>query len=85
VPFLFQSSERSKDGKTRVMLFTGKSAAFDGVKKVRAKDIRDGPAKTILCVQAGPDKAVPWTKPEDLPFDPENPLAAACSPRKGAV
>jgi hypothetical protein len=27
-------------------------------------------------VQAGPDKAVPWTKPEDLPFDPENPLAA---------
>ena len=27
-------------------------------------------------MEAGPDKAVPWTKPEDLPFDPENPLAA---------
>ena len=27
-------------------------------------------------MEAGPDKAVPWTKPEDLPFDPEKPLAA---------
>jgi len=76
VPFLFRSSDSPKDGKTRVMLFTGKGAAFDRGKKVCAKDIHDGPAKTILCVQAGPDKAVPWTKPEDLPFDPENPLAA---------
>ena len=76
VPFYYQSSDRPNDGKTRVMLFTGKGAAFDGGKKVRTTDIRDGIAKTILCVQAGPDKAVPWTKPEDLPFDPENPLAA---------
>jgi hypothetical protein len=29
-----------------------------------------------MFVQAGPDKAVPWTKPEDLPFDPEDPMAA---------
>ena len=27
-----------------------------------------------MCVQAGADKAVPWTKPEDLPFDPSEPL-----------
>ena len=33
-------------------------------------------SNTILCVEAGADKAVPWTKPEDLPFDPEKPLAA---------
>ena len=32
--------------------------------------------KTILVVEAGREKAVPWTKPEDLPFDPANPLAA---------
>ena len=58
------------------MLFTGKGAAFDGGKKIRMTDIRDGTSDTILCVEAGPDKAVPWTKPEDLPFDPEKPLAA---------
>ena len=76
VPRVFQSPDGPSDGKTRVMLFTGKGAAFDGGKKVQMADIRDGLSNTILCVEAGPDKAVPWTKPEDLPFDPANPLAA---------
>lgn len=76
MPSIFQSTDSPSEGKTRVMLFTGKGAAFDGGKKVRAADIRDGMSYTILCVEAGPDKAVPWTKPEDLPFDPERPLAA---------
>jgi hypothetical protein len=31
---------------------------------------------TIMFAEAGPEKAVPWTKPEDLPFDPEKPSAA---------
>ena len=76
VPAVFQSPDGPSDGKTRVMLFTGKGAAFDGGKKFGIADIRDGTSNTILCVEAGADKAVPWTKPEDLPFDPESPLAA---------
>ncbi|MGO9114577.1 MAG: DUF1559 domain-containing protein [Thermoguttaceae bacterium] len=76
MPSVFQSPDSPSDGKTRVMLFTGKGAAFNGGKKFGPPDIRDGMSKTILCVEAGPDKAVPWTKPEDLPFDPANPLAA---------
>lgn len=76
MPSVFQSTDSPNDGKTRIMLFTGKGAAFDGSKRVRAADIRDGRSNTILFVEAGPDKAVPWTKPEDLPFDPNNPLAA---------
>jgi hypothetical protein len=76
MPVVFQSPDGPSDGKTRVVLFTGKGAAFDGGKKVRPADIRDGMSNTILCVEAGADKAVPWTKPEDLPFDPANPLAA---------
>jgi hypothetical protein len=76
MPSVFQYMDSPNDGKTRVMLFTGKGAAFDGAKKIGMMDIRDGASKTILCVEAGADKAVPWTKPEDLPFDPENPLAS---------
>ena len=76
MPAVYQSPDSPSDGKTRVMLFTGKGAAFDGGKKIRPADIHDGASCTILCVEAGPDKAVPWTKPEDLPFDPEKPLAA---------
>jgi hypothetical protein len=37
-------------------------------------DMRDGTACTILLVRAGRDKAVPWTKPVDLPFDETAPL-----------
>ena len=83
MPLVYQSPGIPSDGKTRVMLFTGKGAAFDGGKLVRAADIRDGTSNTILCVEAGPDKAVPWTKPEDLPFEPQNPLATlgAVSPQ----
>jgi hypothetical protein len=33
-------------------------------------------SNTIFCVEAGPDKAVEWTRPADLPFNPDNPLAA---------
>jgi prepilin-type processing-associated H-X9-DG protein len=76
LPAVFQSPDSPGEGKTRVMLFTGKGAAFDGGKKIRMADIHDGTSGTILCVEAGPDKAVPWTKPEDLPFNPEKPLAA---------
>jgi hypothetical protein len=34
--------------------------------------IRDGTANTILVVEA--KRSVPWTKPEDLPYDPEKPV-----------
>ncbi|MGD0898697.1 MAG: DUF1559 domain-containing protein [Thermoguttaceae bacterium] len=75
MPRVFQA-EGVEPGKTCVMVFTGKGAAFDGGKKVKMADIRSGASHTILCVEAGKDKAVFWTKPEDIPFDPANPLAA---------
>ena len=36
----------------------------------------DDPSETIMVVEAGPDKAVPWTKPEDIAFDSRDPMAA---------
>ncbi len=38
--------------------------------------ILDGLQDTILVVEAGPNVAVPWTRPEDLMFDPNDPTAA---------
>jgi hypothetical protein len=35
-------------------------------------DISDGTSNTIMIAEA--KNAVPWTKPEDLPFDPDGPL-----------
>ena len=35
-------------------------------------DIADGPSITILAVEAKRD--IPWTKPGDIPFDPNGPV-----------
>jgi RNA polymerase sigma factor (sigma-70 family) len=52
--------------------FAGKGTVFEPGEKIRFVDIPDGMSNTIMIVEAG--DPVPWTKPEDLPFDSEKPL-----------
>jgi hypothetical protein len=61
---------------TRIVGFSGEDALFGKTRGMSIAAIRDGTSNTILVVEAGPDKAVPWTKPVDLPFDPVDPGAA---------
>jgi prepilin-type processing-associated H-X9-DG protein len=64
---------------TFYQVFVGPGAAFEGLKPMRfPEDFPDGVSKTILVVEAG--EAVPWTKPEDLPYAPGEPL-----PRLGGL
>jgi hypothetical protein len=54
-------------------VFVGKGTAFDGSAGLRLKaDFPNGTNNTILIVEAG--KPVPWTKPEELIYDPQGPL-----------
>jgi hypothetical protein len=54
-------------------VFVGRGAAFEGREGLRLpKDFPDGPGNTLLVVDAGP--LVPWSKPEDLEYDPTGPL-----------
>jgi sugar lactone lactonase YvrE len=62
--------------KTTLMMVVGEGTAYEGKKGHTFSSFRDGLSKTIMVVRAGDDKAVPWTKPADLPFDPDNPVAA---------
>jgi hypothetical protein len=48
---------------------------FETGQEIAVRDVVDGLSKTVLVVEAAPEHAVPWTKPEDIDFDPNNPKA----------
>jgi len=73
MPKIYGPSDAKSDGSTFYQAFVGKGAAFDdGMKKINKADFTDGTSNTLLVAEA--DNAVPWTKPEDLPYDPDKPL-----------
>ena len=63
---------QTKSGETVYQVFVGKGAAFDKTRGHRIQTFVDGASNTILIVEAA--KAVPWTKPDDVPFDPSKPI-----------
>jgi hypothetical protein len=67
-----QDENTSKDHTTRYQGFVGKGAFFEGKKGLRFADFTDGTSNTLMIVEAS--KAVPWSKPEDIAYDPAKPL-----------
>jgi RNA polymerase sigma factor (sigma-70 family) len=57
---------------TYYQVFTGKTTVFEDPEGCKFADITDGLSNTLLIVEAA--DAVPWTKPEDLPYDSNGPL-----------
>jgi uncharacterized protein (TIGR03067 family) len=57
---------------TYFQVFVGKDTVFEEGKDIQFQDITDGTSSTILIIEAG--KAIPWTKPEDLPYSPDKPI-----------
>jgi hypothetical protein len=67
-------SKKTRPGETYIQGLVGKDAFLDPAKKkgVTLTDVPDGVSNTIVLVES--PTAVPWTKPEDLPFDATKPL-----------
>jgi hypothetical protein len=69
-----------KDHTTYYQGFIGKGCFFEGKNGLNfPTDFPDGTSNTIMIVEAS--KAVPWTKPEDISYDPEKPLPKLGLPR----
>jgi hypothetical protein len=57
------------EGGTRIQGFVGKGAFFEGKRGLGIGSFTDGLSNTFMLVEA--EREVPWTKPDDLPFDPD--------------
>ena len=71
MPAVFRCpSRRGPDPSTTTYRgFNGPGAMFETDKAITIADVTDGTSNTIMISEA--KEAVPWTKPDDLPFDPQ--------------
>jgi tRNA A-37 threonylcarbamoyl transferase component Bud32 len=67
VPRLLGSGE-NVDATTPFRAVVGPGAMFEGAAGLPRDEARNGPDRTLMVVEA--DRAVPWTKPEELSYDP---------------
>jgi len=77
MPALFRcpSSPMADPGKTTYLAASGKGLFMDGKEGLKVASIRDGTSRTIALVEVADEHAVIWTKPEDLEYDPKQPMA----------
>jgi RNA polymerase sigma factor (sigma-70 family) len=72
MPDVYALPGAKKDSATYYQVFVGPGAAFEKHRQRRLDAFTDGTSNTIMVAEAA--APVPWTKPQDLVFDPEEPL-----------
>jgi beta-lactamase regulating signal transducer with metallopeptidase domain len=73
MPDVFRSPfDDPKSTNTAYFALVGPGTLFEGQKGIQLSNIPDGSGDTILFVEA--KRNIPWTKPEDIPFDPNKPV-----------
>ena len=85
--YLCPSRTRAEPFTTTYRVFVGNGALFEKDRDTGVAGVTDGTANTIMVAEA--KEAVPWTKPDDLPFDPAggSPSAAGAlaRPHRGVI
>jgi hypothetical protein len=70
--YVSPQGKASAVGGTFYQVLLGKMAFFEGKRGIKIGDVVDGLSNTLMVVEAPTD--VPWTKPDDIPFDPDGKL-----------
>jgi hypothetical protein len=72
-PYLLPGQNPDGSGATYYQVLVGPGTAFERPGEgYQFREFTDGTANTLLIVEAA--TSVPWTKPEDLAYDPQKPL-----------
>jgi hypothetical protein len=72
MPRVYNAAPSQPSTMSSYYVLSGTDTAFPGERGIAITDITDGSSNTILAVEAKP--TIPWTKPEDLEYDPKKPL-----------
>jgi hypothetical protein len=86
MPSVYRNPNRpNNDFKTTYLAVAGKGTMFDGREGISGNSVavRDGLTNTLLLVEADDDRAVIWTKPDDLEVSEKNPHAGLGKLRPG--
>jgi prepilin-type processing-associated H-X9-DG protein len=84
MPDVYANPNIAEPGWTNYLAVVGPQCVLDGTQKgVGLAQIEDGTSNTIVVVEADIDRAVEWTKPDDIAFDPNNPHAGFGKLRPG--
>jgi hypothetical protein len=73
MPDVFRSAgDDLRSTNSSFFALVGPGTVFEGKAGIKIDQIFDGTSTTILLVEA--KRNIPWTKPEDIPYDPAKPL-----------
>jgi len=74
MPKIFRApTSEAKPGHTVYLVPRGATTIFPGERATPIRKITDGTSRTIAVLEVEDTQAVPWTQPEDWPFDPSQP------------
>jgi hypothetical protein len=72
MPKVYAHPADPQPSSTHYQVFVGPGTMFEPSRHVKIADVTDGLANTVMAVEAA--DAVPWTKPADLIYRPDQPL-----------
>ncbi len=70
--YLHPAANIKEPGMTHYQAFAGPKTVFEPNQKIGFSSLLDGSSNIVMLIDAG--EPVPWTKPEDLTYDPKKPL-----------